>query len=260
MRTVLLTLKDAVETGLKDIELLDKQDKVIFLYPKGKDNISIQVHTALSQLKCKVEFYEIPDENVSDQDMAIYFAYLTGSNPNTVIVDTGAVLVKLSYLNIPRYPDFRSLFGKKDSVQPKENRTRKTKNTAATELVKESVTKMPAKRKASSTVQAEQLSLPIEESKRVKKPSAKQDATADMDSLKTFLQANANERINPATLTMGIYEAVSNSIINKTLISEELKKVIIIDCKIDALNDALQGKWGKVTDMVSDILKAKGKI
>ena len=67
--------------------------------------------------------------------------------------------------------------------------------------------------------------------KRVKKTSAKQDAIADMDSLKTFLQANANERISPATLTMEIYEAVSNSILNKTLISEELKKVIIIDSK-----------------------------
>lgn len=260
MRTVLLTLKDAVETGLKDIELLDKQDKVIFLYPKGKDNISIQVHTALSQLKCKVEFYEIPDENVSDQDMAIYFAYLAGSNQNSMIVDTDATLTKLSNLNIPRYPDFKSLFGKKDSIQSKEIRARKTKNVADAESVKESATKMPAKRKTNSTVQAEQLALPFEEAKRVKKPRAKQDATADMDSLKIYLQANANEKINPATLTMGIYEAVSNSILNKTLISEELKKVIIIDSKIDALNEALQGKWGKVTDMVSDILKEKGKI
>ena len=29
MRTVILSLQDAVETGLKDIDLLEKQDKVI---------------------------------------------------------------------------------------------------------------------------------------------------------------------------------------------------------------------------------------
>lgn len=123
MRTIILSLQDAVETGLKDIDLLEKQDKVIFVYLKGKDTISIPVHNALSQLKCKTEFYEIPDENAKKEDMLIYFAYLAGSNPGAAIIDTGAMFTKLTYLGIRRFADFKSLANGKSVRKPKETVT-----------------------------------------------------------------------------------------------------------------------------------------
>ena len=81
-----------------------------------------------------------------------------------------------------------------------------------------------------------------------------------MDELKEFLQANATADFNPASLTMGIYEAISQTVLEGTPIKEALKNIIIIDAKIDSLNHALQGKWNKIQDIVEKILKEKGKI
>lgn len=252
MRTVILTLEDAVKTGLKNIELLDKQDKVIFVYPKGKDSISIQVHTALAQLKCKVEFFEIPDENAVKQDMLMYFAYLAGSNSNSVVVDTTADLSKLTYLNIPRYQDFKSIIVKKvASRQPQKKTTRERKAS-----VKEENENPPVKKQKEDIQQTKP--------KSVKRTNPKTGSTpknnTGMDELKEFLQVNATAEFNPASLTMGIYEAISQTVLEGTPIKEALKNVIIIDAKIDSLNHALQGKWNKIQDIVEKILKEKGKI
>lgn len=252
MRTVILSLEDAVKTELKNIELLDKQDKVIFVYPKGKDSISIQVHTALTQLKCKVEFFEIPDENAVKQDMLMYFAYLAGSNSNSVVVDTTADLSKLTYLNIPRYQDFKSIIMKKVATrQPQEKTTRGRKAS-----VKEENENPPVKKQKEDIQQTKP--------KSVKRTNPKTGSTpknnTGMDELKEFLQVNATAEFNPASLTMGIYEAISQTVLEGTPIKEALKNVIIIDAKIDSLNHALQGKWNKIQDIVEKILKEKGKI
>lgn len=266
MRTVILSLKDAVETGLRDIDLLDKQDKVIFVYLKGKDSISIQVHTALAQLKCKIEFYEIPDENATKQDMPMYFAFLAGSNPNPCVVDTGAEMAKLTYLNIPRHPDFKSILSKKASTGPTKGnipRSRKprTKDTADK---KPSMEKYEEKEYAPTVKEESQkIETPKPQNSSAKpigKHKSSSTGTASMDDLKAYLKEQATDSFNPATLTMGIYEAVSKTVLKGTLISEELENIIIIDSKITALNNALQGKWGKVTDIVTGILKEKGKI
>lgn len=259
MRTVILTLEDAVKTGLKNIELLDKQDKVIFVYPKGKDSISIQVHTALAQLKCKVEFYEIPDENAVKQDILMYFSYLAGCNSNSVVVDTTADLSKLTYLNIPRYQDFKSIITKKVTTRQSQDKTSrgiKANVEVRVKSVKEEDKSLPVERQKEDIQQTKPKSAKREKSKTGPAPKN----NTGMDELKAFLQANATEKFNPASLTMGIYEAISQTVMEGTPIKEALKNVIIIDTKIDSLNHALQGKWNKVQDIVEKILKEKGKI
>lgn len=266
MRTVILTLKDAVETGLKDIDLLDKQDKVIFVYPKGKDSISIQVHTALAQLKCKVEFFEIQDENATKQDIPVYFAFLAGSNPNSVVIDTGSDLTKLSFLGIPRYQDFKSVVSKKavnthfKNAQPKK-RTRKQSEEIDKTPIKADVMNPPEEVEKENQKKTPE---PVPEAKPARKPRAKVSSspsgTATMDDLKAFLQSNATEKFNPATMTMSIYEAITQNVLKGTPINQALKETIIIEAKVETVNNALQGKWGKVTDIVTGILKEKGKI
>lgn len=252
MRTVIMTLEDAVKTGLKNIELLDKQDKVIFVYPKGKDSISIQVHTALAQLKCKVEFYEIPDENAVKQDILMYFSYLAGCNSNSVVVDTTADLSKLTYLNIPRYQDFKSIITKKVTTRQSQEKTTRGRKA----LVKEENENQPVEKQKEDIQQVKPKSV---KRSKPKTGSATKNNTG-MDELKEFLQANATADFNPASLTMGIYEAISQTVLEGTPIKEALKNIIIIDAKIDSLNHALQGKWNKIQDIVEKILKEKGKI
>lgn len=270
MRTVILTLKDAVETGLKDIDLLDKQDKVIFVYPKGKDSISIQVHTALAQLKCKVEFYEIPDENATKQDIPIYFAYLAGSSQNPAVIDTGSDLAKLAFLNIPRYPDFKSILSKKSVSGTSQVKTQRSKKPKAETPLKEEPAPKPAKenfmnipeektpeKKAAPVKTVTPEPTPV---KKAKPKAATPTGGNTMDDLKAYLEQNATETFNPASMTMSIFEAISNNVLKGTPINQALKESIIIESKVESVNHALQGKWGRVTDIVRGILKEKGKL
>lgn len=252
MRTVILSLQDAVETGLKDIDLLEKQDKVIFVYLKGKDTISIPVHNALSQLKCKTEFYEIPDENAKKEDMLIYFAYLAGSNPGAAIIDTGAAFAKLTYLGISRFADFKSLANGKS--------VRKTKELVAGEQPvrkrKPRITESPAFNAINPPEPEEK---PKTEKKSVQKEKSDHSAVTDINDLKAYLKNCATESFDPSVSAMSIYEAVKKTITDGIPLNQALEETLFIEGKIKLVNDSLQGKWQQVTDMVKEILRQKGQ-
>lgn len=237
MRTIILSLQDAVENGLKDIELLDKQDKVIFIYLKGKDSISISVHNALTQLKCQTEFYEVPDETATEEDLLMYAGYLVGCNRGAVVIDHGAVFVKLAYLNIPRYQDFKAVISGKS--------------------IKKSITAEPVRtRKPRTTVKKEDAGSPVETKKR--KISAEPAAGKSIEDLKTFLSNCATTDCDPSKTTMSIYEAVKKHITEKMPLEEALKETIIIESKIQKLHTVLDGKWAQITKLVEEILQQKG--
>lgn len=241
MRTIILSLQDAVENGLKDIELLDKQDKVIFIYLKGKDSISIAVHNALTQLKCQTEFYEVPDETATEADLLMYAGYLAGCNRGAVVIDHGAVFARLAYLNIPRYQDFKSVIsGKsiKKSITAEPVRTRKPRTTAR-------------KEDAASLVE-------VVKEKKKRKTSAEPVTEKSIDDLKTFLSNCATTDCDPSKTTMSIYEAVKNHITEKIPLEEALKETIIIESKIQKLHTVLDGKWAQLTKLVEEILQQKG--
>lgn len=272
MRTIILSLQDAVETGLKDIDLLEKQDKVIFVYLKGKDTISIPVHNALSQLKCKIEFYEIPDENAKKEDMPIYFAYLAGSNPGAAIIDTGATFTKLTYLGISRFADFKSLANGKSVRKPKETvtgeqpvRKRKPRITespafnvidAPVEKKKPRITESPAFN-AINPPEAEEK--PKTGKKSVQKEKTDHSAVTDINDLKAYLKNCATESFDPSVSAMSIYEAVKKTITDGIPLNQALEETLFIEGKIKLVNDSLQGKWQQVTDMVREILRQKGQ-
>lgn len=240
MRTIILSLQDAVENGLKDIELLDKQDKVIFIYLKGKDSISISVHNALTQLKCQTEFYEVPDETATEADLLMYAGYLAGCNRGAVVIDHGAVFARLAYLNIPRYQDFKSVISGKS--------------------IKKSITAEPVRtRKPRTTVKKEDAASPVEvKEKKKHKTSAEPVTGKNIDDLKVFLSNCATTDCDPSKTTMSIYEAVKKNITEKMPLEEALKETIIIESKIQKLHTVLDGKWAQLTKLVEEILQQKG--
>lgn len=259
MRTVILSLQDAVETGLKDIDLLEKQDKVIFVYLKGKDNITIGVHNALAQLKCKTEFYEIPDEAATKTDMPMYFAYLVGSNPGAVIIDTGETFAKLTYLNIERYQNFKSLVGGKGIRKTKESvgadqpaRKRRTRATvAATTVSKEESKEFPINPPEDGSVTVESKT-----AEKVIRRQRERTEGKDINDLKQFLHSCATSEYDPSQNTMSIFEAVKKSIAGVP-IKNALKETVIIDTKIQKIDNALIGRWSKIEEIVREILQQK---
>ena len=96
--------------------------------------------------------------------------------------------------------------------------------------------------------------------KKTKPKAAASTGSTTMDDLKTYLEQNATETFNPASMTMSIFEAISSNVLKGTPINQALKDTIIVEYKVEAVNHALQGKWGKVTDIVRGILKEKGKL
>lgn len=266
MKTVILSLQDAVETGLKDIDLLEKQDKVIFVYLKGKDTISITVHNALAKLKCKTEFYEIPDENATKSDMVIYFAFLAGSNPGAAVIDTGDAFAKLAFMNITRYPDFKSVVSGKVIKKVKEQpageapaRKRKPRillDKAPDPVDPPTVDKETVKEVSEPAVEEKQ----EKPKKTTKKVKTEGTGAKGIEDLKEFLSGCATNDFDPAASTMSIFEAVKKTITENKPLNQALQETLFMDSKVKQVNDALQGKWSKVTSLVKEILKERGQL
>lgn len=244
MRTIILSLKDAVTNGLKDIDLLDRQDKVIFIYLKGQDSISIAVHNSLMQLKCQTEFYEVPDEAATDADLLMYAGYLAGCNREATVIDYGSIFAKLAYLNIPRYPDFKSVISGKS-----------IKKSAAAEPVRTRKPRTVTRKDAESS----ETGLPEKTEEKKKPKVSKTPATGkSIDDLKIFLSNCATTDCDPSKITMSIYESVKKNITEHMPLEDALKETIIIESKIQKLHAALDGKWAQITKLVEEILQQKG--
>lgn len=267
MKTIILTLEEAVKTQLEGADLLDSKDKIIFVYPEGKDSISIAVHNMLSSLRCQTDFVKVPvldSEKENEKLMLACIAYLVGSNENAFVIDDNNKFVSLSYLNIDRSINIRSidlndnssLSGQEDKKRSVRRRsTKKDKESSAENIV----TELPAEEIAekspdkNETIAEENIKKP--RTRRSKKNSGITISNVkSLDDFKSLLKTFATEEFDPSTMAMGIFESVKKSICNKTSIDQELKDTIIIDKKIDMINEAVGDYWSDITTCVKNVL------
>lgn len=273
MKTIILTLEEAVKTGLDGAELLNSKDKIIFVYPEGKDAISIAVHNMLSSLRCQTDFVKVPvldSEKENEKLMLACIAYLAGANENTFVIDDNNKFVSLSYLNIDRSINIRSinldddsfLSGQDDKKKPVKRRSTKKDKESPTEnivtelSVEDNAEKSPDKNKSvdESIVKVE---VKRSRPRKTKKKSGISVAEVkSLDDFKAMLKTFATDEFDPSTMAMGIFESVKKSIWNKTSIDKELKDTIIIDKKIDMINEAIGDYWADITTCVKNVLNS----
>lgn len=265
-RTIIMTLQDAVETQLKDIEKLGKQDNVIFLYLKGKDNISIAVHNALSYLNCHTEFFEIPDETANKSDMLIYLAYLAGSNkgtgaqPGAAIIDTQNACGKLAFLNIPMYSSFSDFLNGKQKSEKKTEQVQRERKPRSTKTPKSIGKSNPAieQETEEKPKQAESPAKTTKGTTTAKAKPATQKVT--METFKDFLKTLATDEYDPSADASSIYYSLEASILQNVGIQAALKGTLILEDRVNVVNKALNGEWDKTRKMVEDMLRERGKI
>ena len=273
MITIILTLEEAVKTGLEGAELLNSKDKIIFVYPEGKDSISIAVHNMLSSLKCQTDFVKVPvvdSEKENEKLMLACIAYLVGANENAFVIDDNNKFVSLSYLNIDRSINIRSinldddssLSGQDDKKKPVKRRsTKKDKESPVenivTELsVEEDTEKSPDKNESVDETIVKEEVKKSRQRKTKKKSGISVTKVKSLDDFKAMLKIFATDEFDPSTMAMGIFESVKKSIWNKTSIDKELKDTIIIDKKIDLINASLGEYWADITACVRNLLES----
>lgn len=268
MKTIILTLDEAVKTELKGAELLKPEDKIVFVYQKGKDSISIAVHNMLASLQCKTEFTEVPaiaSKTESENTTLAYISYLIGANKDSIFVDSDNTFVELTYLGLSRATNIQSAINIKDcnshkleeKIKKQPGRKKKEKTTTTeTETSKEVI---PDKEEVVAEV------VPVTEKKEkseVKKPRTRKTTTkqvpastiSSIEDLKSYLKSLATDDFDPSTMTMGIFESVKNSIANKSELEEEMKKTIIISKKIEMINATVKENWTYIVDGVRNIV------
>lgn len=270
MKTIILTLDEAVRTELKGAELLKPEDKIVFVYQKGKDSISIAIHNMLASLQCKTEFAEVPaiaSKTESENTTLAYISYLIGANKDSIFVDSDNTFAELTYLGFSRATNIRSAINIKDCdshgleekvrKQPGRKRKEKTHTTETeTETSKEVI---PDKGEVVAEV------VPVTEKKenaevkklRTRKTTTKQvpaSTISSIEDLKSYLKSLATDDFDPSTMTMGIFESVKNSIANKSELEEEMKKTIIISKKIEMINATVKENWTYIVDGVRNIV------
>ena len=274
MRTIILTLDEAVKTQLDGAELLDSKDLIIFAYPEGGDLISLAVHNKLAELKCKTEFVKAPSlPGVKDDKtiLLLFFACLIGGNENPFVIDSSNELSLLDFIKPVRRESIASVINSSacltEEEKPKRTRKKKQANTeavseAVSEAVEEaedSVVESPSKEEVlAENTQASDAEEPKAEEVKKPRKNRKQNsaaAIATIDDLKAYLKGLSSDDFDPSTMTMGIYESVRNSITKGTHIDSELKNTIIIDKKIEAINNAVGKNWQAIIDGVKVIAK-----
>lgn len=270
MKTIILTLDEAVKTELKGAELLKPEDKIVFVYQKGKDSISIAVHNMLASLQCKTEFAEVPaiaSKTESENTTLAYISYLIGANKDSIFVDSDNTFAELTYLGFSRATNIRSAINIKDcnshgleeKVKKQPGRKRKEKTTTTENETETSKEVIPDKEEVvAEVVQATEK----KENTEVKKPKTRKTTTkqvpastiSSIEDLKSYLKSLATDDFDPSTMTMGIFESVKNSIANKSELEEEMKKTIIISKKIEMINAVVKGNWTYIVDGVRNIV------
>lgn len=273
MKTIILTLEEAVKTELKGAELLKPEDKIIFVYQKGTDSISIAVHNILSALQCQIEFAEVPviavitPSNKNESTMLAYIAYLIGANENSIYVDSNNSFVELTYLDFHRTVNIRSAINITDikdrnsilSGEKKEKPRKKRKEKVA---VSEASSKevVPDKEKITTeSIMESKTEADKPKTRRTRNKQASSSAISSIEDLKVYLKTLSTDEFDPSTMTMGIFESVRNSIKNESDLEAEMEKTIIISKKIEMINNAVKENWPCIISGVQNIMSFASK-
>lgn len=270
MKTIILTLEEAVETELKGAELLKPEDKIIFVYQKGTDSISIAVHNMLSALQCQIEFAEVPvvdSSNKNESTMLAYIAYLIGANENSVYVDSNNSFVELTYLDFHRTVNIRSAINITDnkdrnSILSGEKKKKPRKNRKEKVAVSETSSKEvdPDKEKITAeSIMENKTEADKPKTRRTRNKQVPSSAISSIEDLKSYLKTLSTDEFDPSTMTMGIFESVRNSIKNESDLEAEMEKTIIINKKIEMINNAVKENWPCIISGVQNIMSFASK-
>lgn len=254
MKTIIISLAYAIKTGLKDADLLEKQDKIIFLYGKGKDTISIGVHNALNQIKCKTEFFEIPDQDLTEDKMDIYYAFFAGKNPDVVIVcDKKVSHIGEYHLGITVHESFTSLSQRKRNSDETKRGRKKSLNTQPFEeqskviSVESSGTKEATVKKAASGSDTGKTVIPTKTSKD----------DHSMAEFTDYLKQISTKENRLESFPMTIFQALCLMINSKLTLRESLEQTLYLEEKVNAAEKGLQGHTDKLLEITKQILKEK---
>lgn len=269
MKTIILTLEEAVETELKGAELLKPEDKIIFVYQKGTDSISIAVHNMLSALQCQIEFAEVPvvdSSNKNESTMLAYIAYLIGANENSIYVDSNNSFVELTYLDFHRTTNIRSAINITDikdrnSILSGEKKKKPRKTQKEKVAVSEASSKevVPDKEKTTAESIMDKTEADKPKTRRTRNKQVSSSAISSIEDLKAYLKTLSTDEFDPSTMTMGIFESVRNSIKNESDLEEEMEKTIIINKKIEMINNAVKENWPCIISGVQNIMSFASK-
>lgn len=264
MRTIIMTLKDAIDTELRYADKLDKTDKIIFIYPEGKDLISLKVHAALLTLKCKTEFFAYTEQ------VAVQMAFLVGINQKNLneiyIVDTtqkfkdmenfGAKIITdladaiKGIKSVPTKPKAESsnqVKSKADSAE-KSVTSSKRRGRPAAASVKDVVTEKDDIKEAKTDTAVKK--------KTEKKTSNKNESPImnKMEEFKAFLDTLKTDEYNPADNAFGIHNGIKNAIKQNISVKEGISNALIDKDLISKSEKALVGSYSKLEKMVRESL------
>ena len=230
MKTIIISLAYAIKTGLKDAELLEKQDKIIFLYGKGKDTISIGVHNALNQIKCKTEFFEIPDQDLTEDKMDIYYAFFAG-----------------------KHESFTSLSQRKRNSDEMKRGRKKSLNTQPSEE-QSKVTSVESSGTKETTVKKAASGSDIGKTVISTKTSKDDHSMAEFTD---YLKQISTKENRLESFPMTIFQALCLMINSKLTLRESLEQTLYLEEKVNAAEKGLQGHTDKLLEITKQILKEK---
>lgn len=259
MKTYLLSLQDAVATEMKGAELLEKTDKVVLIYSKGKDTLSISVHEMLTSIKCKVEFSEVSLPNAKSEAIMAHFAYLSGlaigQSSQVALIDTTQSLSSLDYLGLHIYPDIAT-------AVKGQKKTRKTTNTIT--IVNNRITvRKPRKDKALDLTTLTSTTESVDQQKKdavsvstdISKQNVKKGESRkkDIKDLKQFLATFETKEYAPQNHCMAIYEGVKNSIKTGLPVEQCIADALIVDEIVVKAKKTLTGHYNEIKKFVSEM-------
>lgn len=243
MKIVLISLEDVVKTEINGSEKLDKTDKIIILYRKNKDNLSVPVFSRLSTVKCNVEFVEI-FETANTHDFETKIAYLTGLNINkgtVYVIDTSKNYTSLgTYCDIPLYANIDSaLTGKRNVVNSLAAKPVTTVKKADEKKERQVVEKKPRERKTTKDTLFE-----------------KRDE--QMGRFKKFLKSCKTADFDPSDYEMSLFMSIKQAIVSKTKspVSDGIKKALIETNTVKKAEKAFAGKEKELEEIVTAVISA----
>ena len=246
-KTFLITLKGAIKTELKDADLAEKADKIVFLYPKNEATISLQVHNQLAVIKAKTEFVEVCSEKIAD--MLVQFAYLTGlytgQGSDVSIISESPSITALQNGNFKIYPDFKSAIKGIQSTavrKPRTPRAPKEEQPVETKATKEVIEEFPVK------------NVPMMSTKKTTTPKGRPKKVEvekpTVDDLKSLLGNYKTDMFNPQNHCMSIFEATKKSIKENSPMDECIAEAMMIDSLAESANKCLKSHYKEIITLV----------
>ena len=252
--TYIITLKDAIRTELKNADLVDKNDIIIFLYPQGNDSISLKVHQQLKVIKAKTEFKEVSSsiKNSIVIDCAYLAGVYTGQGNSVSLISEGSEFTVLEDM-IPIYPDFNSAI---KGVVRKKTPTKKASADKPVPKTAKAKTVISAPKSVVEKVQPVIVKTPAPRGRKPKAVIA-EDKRYSPDDLRDLLSQYESNTFCPQNHTMNILEAGKASITKDLPFEQCIKDAMMIDSLAEGAIKCLKPHYSDVLKLVKKIIESK---